>query len=361
MYRSNTLSFGSATVATLFLLAATMTSACSLLSKEDEGESSKKKEEAPAAAAPEYPDSYFECAKALPWPEKLKRSDPIDRLSNYCENGSWDRAKVKAKNCAKAAEARAALECSRLTFSNRARAAKLHGSDTEKSLAEELERAVLGDSRVKLVDSGELVGYVQAVGERVAGARKDPVFSGSFSFRLYRSEDETLGAKAFALPGGNVFVSMGLVEKLDEAEIAFILGHEIARVEWDSYDKEMLSLFIPPERIQQIAGKYLAVCDGPMDDVLADERAVEYSVRAGYDPSAGARVMWGALRSFELLREFSVAKGSPPSSMRASYIFMQADKVATEPVFFRGSVRQNEAWTGQFTDGATAKCKPQPE
>lgn len=341
-------------IATLLLVAAAMTTACPSGSEDEPPETAAKQDEATKA---EYPDSYFVCATKLPWPDKLKRSDPIERLARYCEKGSWDRAKVKAQNCAKETEARAAQECSRLTFSNRARAAALKGNPAGKAWAEEMKAEIASDSRLKLVESGDLPGYVQAIGERVAAARQQPTFSGAFTFNVFETSDEALGKAAFALPDGNIYVSASLIDALDESEIAFILGHEVAQVEWSSFDEEVLAQFSTQSRIEELGGKFLSVCAGPMDEVLADERAVEYSVRAGYDPSAGARVMWGAWRNHELLREFAMAKSHPPSSMRASYIFLDAKKLASEPVFFRGSAKQTEAWDGSFPEGKAAGCK----
>ena len=81
------------------------------------------------------------------------------------------------------------------------------------------------EDQVGLVSDPRLVDYVDAVGRRVAeqSPRKDVVYS----FQIAEMDEPN----AFALPGGHIYVSRGLlVVANSEAELANVLGHEIAHV-----------------------------------------------------------------------------------------------------------------------------------
>jgi predicted Zn-dependent protease len=71
---------------------------------------------------------------------------------------------------------------------------------------------------------------VNEVGDRLirmSEAAKSP-YAGNFHFHLLR-DPQTINA--FALPGGQVFITKGLYEKLEnEAELAGVLGHEVGHV-----------------------------------------------------------------------------------------------------------------------------------
>jgi len=260
-------------------------------------------------------------------------------------------------NCAKTAEAQAALECSRMTFSNRARATDLQNSAEGQEWTEEIEQSVLSDPGIEVIKSGNIPEYIETVGNRVASARKNPLFTGKLSFYAYRPLSSKHAGNAFAIPGGSIFFSLDLLEQLDESEIAWIIGHEIAHIEWSSYHEGILSQFTTRNRLERLTGKFLSVCEGPMDEVLADQYATEYSIAAGYDPTAGTRVMWGALRDHKLLRSFSIANSHPPTSMRASYIYREAKPLLKSwPYYFRGTVEQTTPWNGNTPEQLKTIC-----
>lgn len=67
--------------------------------------------------------------------------------------------------------------------------------------------------------------YVEQLGSRIV--RQTPYAGQDFQFYLYRSDE----VNAFALPGGFIYVSTGLVSAADnESELAGVLAHEIAHV-----------------------------------------------------------------------------------------------------------------------------------
>ncbi|KPV41117.1 hypothetical protein AN478_04220 [Thiohalorhabdus denitrificans] len=75
------------------------------------------------------------------------------------------------------------------------------------------------------VEDPEVLGYVRAIGHRIA-AQTD---FDAYPFHFYVVEDPSLNA--FAVPGGHIFLHSGLIEATDSAaELAGVLAHEIAHI-----------------------------------------------------------------------------------------------------------------------------------
>jgi predicted Zn-dependent protease len=87
------------------------------------------------------------------------------------------------------------------------------------------EESVKVAATMGLIESAELVAYADAVGQRLAAGspRKDVVYR----FHVVDMAE----ANAFALPGGYIYVSRGLLALVNsEAELANVIGHEIGHV-----------------------------------------------------------------------------------------------------------------------------------
>lgn len=70
--------------------------------------------------------------------------------------------------------------------------------------------------------------YVSALGATLAAASNDPMPYNGYSFMLVQSDE----VNAFAVPGGFVFVTTGMLKFLrNEDELAAILGHEMGHME----------------------------------------------------------------------------------------------------------------------------------
>ena len=184
--------------------------------------------------------------------------------------------------------------------------------DQEKALgleaAPQMARKMGGD-----VDASEdpRAALVDEVGRRIvqnSEAKKSP-YVDNFHFHLLR-DPKTVNA--FALPGGQVFITEGLLDRLEnEAQLAGVLGHEIGHV-------------INRHSAQQMAkgqlGQILTVAVGVgasggddrgrnaqivaamvnqmgqlkfsrSDESEADHYGLKYMAEAGYDPSAMLDVM----------------------------------------------------------------------
>lgn len=135
---------------------------------------------------------------------------------------------------------------------------------------------------------------------------------------------------AFALPGGKVFITRGLAERMtNEAQLAGVLGHEIGHVTAEHADKRMaeqLGVSIGAavgsavisaaagEKNQTVAqvgsevfvtglGVY-ALTFSRTEENEADALGMRYMTKAGYNPMAQYQVM-------EILRSAAGSGGSP--------------------------------------------------
>ena len=137
---------------------------------------------------------------------------------------------------------------------------------------------------------------------------------------------DTQTINAFALPGGQVFITAALFDRLEtEGQLAGVLGHEIghvvARHGAEHIAKEQLTQgltgavvvasYDPNEPNSQYAAAFAALVGqlvnlryGRNDELESDTLGVRFMSEAGYDPNAMIRVM-------QILEESS-SGGSPP-------------------------------------------------
>lgn len=118
---------------------------------------------------------------------------------------------------------------------------------------------------------------------------------------------------AFALPGGKVFVTRGLLELLDnEAELAGVMGHEIAHVTAEHIGQQMtqaigiqalgIGLGVAGDvsdsdwlRVlgvgSQVGGSLYLLRFSRQHEYQADEVGLQYMMQLGYDPRAMVTLM----------------------------------------------------------------------
>jgi predicted Zn-dependent protease len=148
--------------------------------------------------------------------------------------------------------------------------------------------------------------YVNRIGQRIAAVSEQP--NARWTFTVLDSPT----VNAFAIPGGYVYVTRGLVALAgDEAQLAGVIGHEIGHVaaghsalrrkRGTTAGLGLLAgaiglsvLGVDPNVAgglmdigQQAAGGYLAQ-NSRGDELDADNLGIRYLVRAGYDPYAQA-------------------------------------------------------------------------
>jgi len=153
--------------------------------------------------------------------------------------------------------------------------------------------------------------FVSDVGRRVVNssdARRSP-YVDNFHFFLLNDPDTI---NAFALPGGQVFITRGLFDKLDdEAELAGVLGHEIGHVINRHAAEHMASGRLGQLLTMAVGvgasgedrrGREAAMAAAMVnqmtqlkfsrgDESEADRYGLKYMAQAGYDPSAMLDVM----------------------------------------------------------------------
>jgi beta-barrel assembly-enhancing protease len=155
-----------------------------------------------------------------------------------------------------------------------------------------------------LHSDGQLREVVSAMGQQIVAksiAAKSPY---RFDFHLL-ADPQTVNA--FALPGGQIFITAGLLEKLDtEGQLAGVLGHEvghvIARHSAEHLAKQKLtqgvtgaigtaSGSLETARMAQAIGQMINLKYGRDDELESDKLGVQFMVDAGYDPRSLIQVM----------------------------------------------------------------------
>jgi len=146
-----------------------------------------------------------------------------------------------------------------------------------------------------LYDDPALQEYVNEVGQKLVKvcSRKNI----AYHFKLLDTDD----ANAFALPGGYIYVTRGILAIMNnEAELAGVLGHEIGHVVGrDSANMISQQTWFqvvaiagmaagPSTRELAMAGNMLfsavMLGYGREKEFLADSQGVDYMFRSGYDP-----------------------------------------------------------------------------
>jgi predicted Zn-dependent protease len=169
----------------------------------------------------------------------------------------------------------------------------------EEKLGREIAGRLLGAA--DLVRDDKLQQYVNRVGRYVATQSPRPDIR--WTFGVIDSSD----VNAFAAPGGYVFVTRGLYQLLrSEAELAGVLGHEIAHVTQRHHVKlmqkqralqlgqELLLKKTDGDTVKALVGNGAEIYARSLDkgsEYEADRLGVQFAARAGYDGYSLAAVL----------------------------------------------------------------------
>lgn len=216
----------------------------------------------------------------------------------------------------------------------------------------------------------ELQAYVQRVGALLAvnSHRGELVYR----FTVLDSPE----VNAFALPGGYVYITRGLLAYLNsEAEMAAVLGHEIGHVTARHSVRQISgtraaqigysigSLLVPELRNQvgqglfNVLGGAITSGYGREHELEADRLGAEYLARSGYDPHAMLKVL-AVLKDQELYeRQLAEEEGRQPriyhgvfASHPSSDKRLQEVVAFAEPVSAGADMREEEDFL-RFLDG----------
>lgn len=120
--------------------------------------------------------------------------------------------------------------------------------------------------------------YFSSIGTDLSRQTEADFESLPWEFTLLDSEV----LNAFALPGGKVFVSRGLAEKMDsEAELAFVMGHEVGHVTARHVNERI-------SRQMVVAGAATAISIGAQ---VSDQDVIRYGLPAVVGAGAGAYLL----------------------------------------------------------------------
>jgi predicted Zn-dependent protease len=217
------------------------------------------------------------------------------------------------------------------------------------------------------VATPELRSYIDGVGRHLL-QHIEPEYSHiQWEFTLLDSDV----INAFALPGGKVFFSRGLLERFEnEAQVAAVLGHEIGHVTAKHIDErvsqavvaqvglEVISAVSEAELITagaQLLAQGSLLKFGRDQELEADRQGLKYMTRSGYNPEGMAEVL-------QILIEAS--KGSTPPEFLSTHpnperrLAMVRDLMATQ---YSHTVNDDEykKYPARFQQEARPFLKPQ--
>jgi len=142
--------------------------------------------------------------------------------------------------------------------------------------------------------------FVDAVGRKLVNnsmARETPY---KYDFHLL-ADDQTINA--FALPGGQIFITYALFSKLNEAQLAGVLGHEVGHVigrhsaeriaESDFWRTLTMGASVGGDMGGLVSGigQNTLLKNGRGDELESDDLGVLLMIRSGYNPLEMIKVM----------------------------------------------------------------------
>jgi beta-barrel assembly-enhancing protease len=172
----------------------------------------------------------------------------------------------------------------------------------EKELGDRLALEI--QQKVDMVNDPLIKAYVDEVGRRLVEESHDR----RFDYRFYVVKEQT--PNAFAIPGGHIFVTSGLIQFVDtEDELAGVIGHEIAHSVLRHIDKAMdrakrlslltLAAIIAGAFLSKDAKGAATLTTGAMamaqslmlkytreNEAEADQKGIKYLTDAGYGSQA---------------------------------------------------------------------------
>ena len=179
------------------------------------------------------------------------------------------------------------------------------------------ENAILVEVQIGLYPDKAKTEYVSSIGNRlVASLDKNP-----FEFQFHIADDPI--PNAFALPGGYVYVTRGILSLITtEDELACVMAHEIIHVIKRHSVKQMRSSILP--HMLELPGAIVGtVVNEDLGNLLnlpittsntlllssysrkheteSDTKGIELASKAGYDPNAMAAVLDRLSRTIEVL------------------------------------------------------------
>lgn len=176
----------------------------------------------------------------------------------------------------------------------------LQNIDEDKVMGRKIAREV--EMKMGLYEDIKLTAYVKKVGKRVAEIHEDQRFD--YTLEIVDLHE----VNAFAIPGGGIYVSRGLLAATNnESELAHVIAHEVIHVSRRHSARQMARSRLPAllslpgkvvgavlgERLGDIVNTPLYLTSGAIiskhgrqDEFESDHFGQELAARAGYEPRA---------------------------------------------------------------------------
>lgn len=208
-------------------------------------------------------------------------------------------------------------------------------------------------STYPILQDKSLTEYVNLVGQTVAIHSDDPVTYGGYHFAILDTEE----INAYACPGGIILITKGMIDQTqNEDELAAVLAHEVAHIIHrdgvSAIQKSRLTgvaTLIATEAAKSYTpgeiSQLVSLFEGSVDDVLqtvvvngyarsqeyeADESALNYLSRAGYDPLA-LEVLLERLMNTSRESGGGIMKTHPPTKDRAERVAQEMPATEVDP------------------------------
>ncbi|HDZ20366.1 hypothetical protein LCGC14_0019360 [marine sediment metagenome] len=195
------------------------------------------------------------------------------------------------------------------------------------------------------VPNEQLLAYVRMVGNKLAAVsdRQMP-----YEYTLVKSDVPN----AFALPGGKIFVTAGLMRLMsNERQLAAVLGHETAHVaamhNVMGMQRQMGTALLikiagsmagenagAAEAVTEVVATMASMSYSRKDELEADKYGMEYMTRAGYNP-------WGMV---ELLTVLLNLKESEPGML--DQLFSSHPASGERIADAKGMIETDDAYAG---------------
>ena len=165
---------------------------------------------------------------------------------------------------------------------------------------------------------------VEKIGQQIVST--SDAKKGGYPFQFHLLDDDKT-VNAFALPGGQIFITDALYDRLEtDGELAGVLAHEITHVVGRHGAEHMAQQQLQqgltgaaiiaatdpnnPNSAQRnamlagVVGSMIMMKYGRADETESDIRGIKYMVQAGYNPNSMIKVM-------EILKQASGGSGKP--------------------------------------------------
>jgi len=151
---------------------------------------------------------------------------------------------------------------------------------------------------------------------------------------------------AFAIPGGFIYVCEGLLDRVaDDNELAFVLGHEVSHVShrhWARRTEDMKGVSIlgalaaeaiggDSDLVAALASELVYLRYSRDDENEADESAMEYMWRAGFDPAGAEGAMQQIVRLEKGESTPRYLRNHPPARDRLAGIQRKEEELKSRP------------------------------